>query len=306
MRPTEPPLLEMHGIVKTFPGVRALGGVDLDVRAGEVHCLLGQNGAGKSTLIKVLAGAHHPDEGTISWRGEQVSLSDPQAAMRLGIATIYQELDLVPGLSVADNIFLGREQSRFGIARPAAATKAAAALLTRLGHPEIRPTAEVGSLSAASQQMVSMARALSQDAKLIIMDEPSAVLDNEEVERLFEVIRDLTRHDVAVVYISHRLEEIRAIGDRITVLKDGRTVATGLPAAETPTRDVITMMTGRTIEYVFPPRRTVPEGEPLLEVERLGLAGTFEGVSFTVRPGEVVGFAGLVGSGRSEILETVY
>jgi ABC-type sugar transport system ATPase subunit len=148
------PLLEMHGIVKQFPGVRALDGVDLDVRAGEVHCLLGQNGAGKSTLIKVLAGAHQPDAGTISWRGEQVALSGPQAALSRGIATIYQELDLVPGLSVADNIFLGRERSRFGIARPAAANKAAAALLTRLGHPEIRPTAEVGSLSAASQQMV--------------------------------------------------------------------------------------------------------------------------------------------------------
>jgi ribose transport system ATP-binding protein len=303
--PVTAALLEMHGIVKQFPGVRALDGVDLDVRPGEVHCLLGQNGAGKSTLIKVLAGAHQPDAGTITWHGEEVTLSGPQAALSRGIATIYQELDLVPGLSVADNIFLGRERSRFGIARPAAANKAAAALLTRLGHPEIRPTAEVGSLPAASQQMVSMARALSQDAQLIIMDEPSAVLDNEEVERLFDVIRDLVRHDVAVVYISHRLEEIRQIGDRITVLKDGRTVATGLPARETSTRDVITLMTGRTIEYVFPERRGVPEGEPLLEVEDLGLAGTFSGVSFTVRPGEVVGLAGLVGSGRSEILETV-
>src|SRR5688500_7697764 len=270
--PVTAPLLELHGIVKQFPGVRALDGVDLDVRPGEVHCLLGQNGAGKSTLIKVLAGAHQPDAGTITWHGDEVVLNGPQAALTRGIATIYQELDLVPGLSVADNIFLGRERSRFGIARPAAANKAAAALLTRLGHPEIRPTAEVGSLPAASQQMVSMARALSQDAQLIIMDEPSAVLDNEEVERLFEVIRDLTRHDVAVVYISHRLEEIRQIGDRITVLKDGRTVATGLPARDTPTREVITLMTGRTIEYVFPPRQAAPPaGEPLLEVEGLAL-----------------------------------
>ena len=302
------PLLEMHGIVKTFPGVRALSGVDLDVRAGEVHCLLGQNGAGKSTLIKVLAGAHQPDEGTISWRGEQVSLADPQAAMSLGIATIYQELDLVSGLTVADNIFLGREFHRFGLTLLGQGNRAAAKLLARLGHPEIRPTAEVGSLSAASQQMVSIARALSQDAKLIIMDEPSAVLDNEEVERLFGVIRDLTAHDVAVVYISHRLEEIRQIGDRITVLKDGRTVATGLPARDTPTRDVITLMTGRTIEYVFPERHDGPRSTeaPLLEVEGLGLAGSFADVSFTVRPGEIVGLAGLVGSGRSEILETVF
>ena len=301
-------LLEMHGIVKTFPGVRALDGVDLDVRPGEVHCLLGQNGAGKSTLIKVLAGAHQPDAGTISWLGEPVTLGDPQAAMSRGIATIYQELDLVPGLSVADNVFLGREHSTFGFARMASANKAAAELLARLGHPEIRPTAEVGSLSAAAQQMVSMARALSQDARVIVMDEPSAVLDNEEVGRLFTVVRDLTEHGVAVVYISHRLEEIRQIGDRITVLKDGRTVATGLPARETPTREVISLMTGRTIEYVFPARRTAPErtGTPLLEVEDLAVRGSFSGVSFAVRAGEIVGLAGLVGSGRSEILETVF
>jgi ribose transport system ATP-binding protein len=298
----------MHDIVKTFPGVRALDGVDLDVRPGEVHCLLGQNGAGKSTLIKVLAGAHQPDGGRITWQGTPVALSNPQAAMSLGIATIYQELDLVAGLTVADNIFLGREFSRLGITRPAEANRAATALLTRLGHPEIRPADEVGSLSAAAQQMVSIARALSQDAKLIIMDEPSAVLDNEEVGRLFNVIRDLTAHDVAVVYISHRLEEIREIGDRITVLKDGRTVATGLPARETPTREVITLMTGRTIEYVFPERRTQPhlDEAPLLEVQDLGLRGSFSGVSFSVRPGEIVGLAGLVGSGRSEILETVF
>ncbi|MBY3553379.1 sugar ABC transporter ATP-binding protein [Modestobacter lapidis] len=298
----------MHGIVKQFPGVRALGGVDLDVRAGEVHCLLGQNGAGKSTLIKVLAGAHQPDEGRITWRGEQVSLGDPQTAIALGIATIYQELDLVTGLTVADNVFLGRERSRFGLSRPAENNRAAAALMARLGHPEIRPATEVGQLSAAAQQMVSIARALSQDARLIIMDEPSAVLDNEEVERLFDVIRDLTGHGVAVVYISHRLEEIRQIGDRITVLKDGRTVATGLPARETPTGEVITLMTGRTIEYVFPPRAERPraDAEPLLEVAGLSLAGHFSDVSFTVRPGEVLGLAGLVGSGRSEILETLY
>src|SRR4051794_15433905 len=302
------PLLEMHGIVKAFPGVRALDGVDLDVRAGEVHCLLGQNGAGKSTLIKVLAGAHQPDDGRIVWDGGPVRLANPQAAMSLGIATIYQELDLVPGLTVADNIFLGREHARFGLSRPASANRAATELLGRLGHADIRPGVEVGSLPAAAQQMVSIARALSQDARLIVMDEPSAVLDNEEVQRLFRVIRDLTAHGVAVVYISHRLEEIREIGDRITVLKDGRTVATGLPARDTPTREVITLMTGRDIEYVFPPRTTVPpaEAEALLDVTDLALDGHFSGVSFGVRPGEILGLAGLVGSGRSEILETVF
>jgi ribose transport system ATP-binding protein len=302
------PLLEMRGIVKAFPGVRALDGVDLEVRAGEVHCLLGQNGAGKSTLIKVLAGAHQPDAGEITWRGEPVRLGNPQAAMSLGVATIYQELDLVGGLTVADNIFLGREHARLGISRPARANRLAGELLTRLGHPEIRPTAEVVSLSAAAQQMVSIARALSQDAKLIIMDEPSAVLDNEEVERLFGVIRDLTAHDVAVVYISHRLEEIRQIGDRITVLKDGRTVATGLPARDTATREVITLMTGRTIEYVFPPRSAGPHAEekPLLEVGGLTLRGVFSDISFTVRPGEIVGLAGLVGAGRTELAHVLF
>src|SRR3954454_17020644 len=162
------PLLQMHGIVKAFPGVRALDGVDLDVLPGEVQCLLGQNGAGKSTLIKVLAGAHQPDEGQIAWPAEPVRLGNPQAAIALGIATIYQELDLVPGLTVADNVFLGREHARFGLSRPTSANRAATELLGRLGHADIRPSAEVGSLSAAAQQMVSIARALSQDARLIV------------------------------------------------------------------------------------------------------------------------------------------
>jgi ribose transport system ATP-binding protein len=299
-------LLGMADIVKRFPGVLALGGVDLDVRPGEVHCLLGQNGAGKSTLIKVLAGVHQPDEGVITWEGEEVRLTHPQAAMDLGIATIYQELDLVEGLTVAENIYLGHEKSRFGFSQRRSAARSAAGLLKRLGHPEISPSTEVGSLSAAGQQIVSMARALSHDARLIIMDEPSAVLDAGEVERLFHVIRDLTAEGVAVVYISHRLEEIRTIGDRVTVLKDGRTVATGLPAKETPTTEVIRLMTGRSIEYVFPPRRKIADAEPLLRVEGLSRRGEFTDVSFSVRPGEVLGLAGLVGAGRSEILETVF
>jgi ribose transport system ATP-binding protein len=299
-------LLGMADIVKRFPGVVALGGVDLDVRPGEVHCLLGQNGAGKSTLIKVLAGVHQPDEGTITWNGEEVHLGHPQAAMDLGIATIYQELDLVEGLTVAENIYLGHEKARFGFSQRRAASKSAAGLLKRLGHPEISPGREVGTLSAAGQQIVSMARALSHDVRLIVMDEPSAVLDAGEVERLFHVIRDLTDEGVAVVYISHRLEEIRTIGDRVTVLKDGRTVATGLPAKETPTSEVIRLMTGRSIEYVFPPRTKVAEAEPLLRVEGLTRRGEFRDVSFSVRPGEVLGLAGLVGAGRSEIIETVF
>ncbi|WSB94294.1 sugar ABC transporter ATP-binding protein [Streptomyces cellulosae] len=306
----EPPLLSMSGITKSFPGVRALDGVDLDVQAGEVHCLLGQNGAGKSTLIKVLAGAHQPDTGTIRWRGDDVTLRSPIAAMRLGIATIYQELDLVEHLSVAENVHLGHEPTAAGfVVRGRAARASTAALLKRLGHPEIDPGRLVGDLSAAHQQIVSMARALSHDVRLIVMDEPSAALDPDEVDNLFRIVGDLTAAGVAVVYISHRLEEIRRIGDRVTVLKDGRAVARGLPAKSTPTSEVVSLMTGRNVEYVFPPRPDTPQvkaAEPVLTVENLSRRGEFAPLDLQVRPGEIVGLAGLVGSGRSEILETVY
>ena len=304
----EPTLLSMSGITKSFPGVRALDGVDLDVQAGEVHCLLGQNGAGKSTLIKVLAGAHQPDTGTIRWRGEEVTLRSPIAAMRLGIATIYQELDLVEHLSVAENVHLSHEPTAAGfVVRGKAARASTAALLKRLGHPEIDPARLVGELSAAQQQIVSMARALSHDVRLIVMDEPSAALDPDEVDNLFRIVGDLTAEGVAVVYISHRLEEIRRIGDRVTVLKDGRAVAGGLPAKSTPTREVVALMTGRNVEYVFPDRPTsAADGAPVLEVQALARDGEFAPFDLEVRPGEIVGLAGLVGSGRSEILETIY
>lgn len=300
-------LLQMREIVKTFPGVRALDGVDLEVRAGEVHCLLGQNGAGKSTLIKVLSGAHPPDSGSIIWQGEPVRIATPMAAMRLGVATVYQELDLVDGLSVAENIFLGHELAAAGFSRRGQTREEAVALLERLGHPEISPSTEVGRLSAAGKQIVSMARALSHEVRLMIMDEPSAVLDQEEVGRLFRVIKSLTDSGVAVVYISHRLEEIRQVGDRVTVLKDGRTVATDLPAAQTPTSELIRRMTGREVEYVFPDRPGVDESAPVvLDVRGLAQRDVFAPVDFQVREGEIVGLAGLVGSRRSEILETVF
>ncbi|MEU7531897.1 sugar ABC transporter ATP-binding protein [Saccharothrix sp. NPDC042600] len=338
---TTAPLLSVRGLVKRFPGVTALAGVDFDVRAGEVHCLLGQNGAGKSTLIKVLAGAHRPDEGEIRVLGEVVSFPDPTAAMRAGVATIYQELDLVPGLSVADNVFLGHELSAAGFTRRAETRRRTRALLERLGHRDIPPDRDVGSLPAARQQVVSMARALSRDARLLVLDEPSAVLDQDEVRTLFGVVRELTAHGVAVVYISHRLAEIREIGDRVTVLKDGRTVATGLDARAVGTPELIRLMTGREARNAYPPRRPVAADAPEALVVR-GLvvgglvvggsaAGTSRadvaagssraesaagssradsagraGVDFVVRAGEVVGLAGLVGAGRSEILEAVY
>ncbi|GAA0412979.1 sugar ABC transporter ATP-binding protein [Microbispora corallina] len=302
----EQPLLRVQGIVKQFPGVRALDGVDLEVRAGEVHCLLGQNGAGKSTLIKILSGAVQPDAGAVLVDGRAVRLSSPTAAMAAGIATIYQELDLVDGLSVADNIFLGHERAAGGFVRRREAHRAAAALLGRLGHAEIRPGLEVGRLAPAGKQIVSMARALSREARLIIMDEPSAALAHDEVANLFRVIRELTAQGVAVIYISHRLEEIRQIGDRVTVLKDGRTVAVGMPARETATSSIVALMTGRNVEYVFPPRGSAELGAEVLRVEGLSVPGRVADVSFGVRAGEIVGLAGLVGSGRSEIVEAVY
>ena len=304
----DPPaaLLRVTHLVKHFPGAKALDGVDFDVRAGEVHCLLGQNGAGKSTLIKVLAGAHQPDAGHIHWQDEAVTIASPTKALDLGIATMYQELDVVDGLTVAENIYLGHELSHGGILRHAETRARTRDLLRRLGHPEIRPSQDVGSLSAAGKQIVSMARALSHDAKVIVMDEPSAVLDPEEVDNLFQVVESLTAEGLAVIYISHRLEEIRRIGDRITVLKDGRTVATGLAVADTPTGDLIELMTGRRVESDFGGAGVDEFGDVVLEVEGLALAGVFENVSFEVRSGQILGLAGLVGAGRSEILETLY
>ncbi|OEV10420.1 sugar ABC transporter ATP-binding protein [Streptomyces nanshensis] len=311
-----PELLTMTGITKTFPGVRALDGVDLDVRAGEVHCLLGQNGAGKSTLIKVLAGAHQPDEGEIRWQGEPVRLATPIAAMRLGIATIYQELDLVEHLSVTENIFLGNEVASRGVIRARDARTRAAALLARLGHPEIDPDVTVGALPAAGQQIVSVARALSHDVRLIVMDEPSAALDPDEVDNLFRIVAGLTADGVAVVYISHRLEEIRRIGDRVSVLKDGRAAARGMPARTTETREFVALMTGREVQYAFPERprhveqpvdrvlRAAPR-PPVLCTEQLAREGEFAPLDLELRAGEITGLAGLVGSGRSEILETL-
>jgi ribose transport system ATP-binding protein len=294
-------------VTKSFAGVRALRGVDLEILPGEVHCVLGQNGAGKSTLIKTLAGVHRPDDGEIRWNGEVVEIATPEAAIELGIATMYQELDVVDGLTISENIFLGHEIARGGFTKRSEAAKQTRALLQRLGHSNLSPHTEVGSLSAANKQIVSMARALSHDIKLIIMDEPSAVLDTEEVKNLFHVVHELTSQGIAVVYITHRLEEIRQIGDRITVLKDGRTTAVGLSAADTPTPELIRLMTGREVANVFPTRSPIaPDAPVVLDVDGLAYGGVFQDVSFSVRAGEIVGLAGLVGSGRSEILETVY
>jgi ribose transport system ATP-binding protein len=228
--------------------------------------------------------------------------------MRAGIATIHQELDLVEGLSVADNVYLGSEPRRLGFVQRTVMRRHAQQVLARLGHGEIPVAREVGRLPSAAKQIISVARALSKEAKLIIMDEPSAVLAHDEVANLFRVVRELTAEGIAIIYITHRLDEIREIGDLVTVLKDGRTSAVNLDAKSTPTRDLVAKMTGRTIEYVFPPRPPYSPrpGTALLDVAGLGLAGKFADVSFSVHSGEIVGIAGLVGSGRSELLETIY
>ncbi len=295
--------LQVRGLVKEYPGVKALKGVDLEVEAGEVHCLLGPNGAGKSTLIKCVSGAVAPSEGEILVQGEPLPTGEPSESMARGVGTIYQELELVEDLTVAESVFLGHEIRRGGLLDRAAMRRETAALLERLDHANISPNARVRSLSPAGQQIVSIARALSRQIKLLIMDEPSAILDDHEIETLFGVVRRLTAEDVGVIYISHRLDEVKRIGDRVTVLSDGRTVAVGLPA-DTPQDRLVEHMVGRKVEQLFPDRHK-SNGQVLLEVR--GIAGApVKPASFTVHAGEIVGIGGLVGAGRTELLRLVY
>jgi ribose transport system ATP-binding protein len=301
----EPPLLAVRNLEKQYPGVRALDGVDFDVRAGEVHCLLGQNGAGKSTLIKCVSGLVAPSEGEVSFDGEPLPVGDPAASLARGIATIYQELDLVIDLTVAESVFLGHAPKRGPFLDHGAMNAKTRDLLALLGRENIKPTAFVRDLRPAAQQVVSIIRALSHEARLVIMDEPSAVLDEHEVEGLFDIVRRLRDHGVGLVYITHRLAEVKRIGDRVTVLRDGRTVATGLPARETSEGELVRLMVGRTLSQVFPDRATKIE-EPILSVRNLSRAPDVLDVSFDARAGEVLGIAGLVGSGRTELLRSIY
>jgi ribose transport system ATP-binding protein len=298
------PVLEVRGLVKEYPGVKALKGVDFVVQRGEVHCLLGPNGAGKSTLIKCVSGAVAPTGGEILLDGEPLPVGDPAASLRRGVATIYQELDLVEDLTVAQSVFLAHEPRRGPFLDLERMRRDTAGLLARLGHEGIDPRTKVRELRPAAQQVVSIARALSHDVRLLIMDEPSAILDDGEIETLFGVVRRLTADGVAVVYISHRLDEIRRIGDRVTVLSDGRTAATDLPST-TPTDELVELMVGRAVEQLYPERpRTA--GEVVLDVRGARRLPAVRGVSLQVRAGEVVGLGGLVGSGRTELLRLVY
>ncbi|MFR0352722.1 sugar ABC transporter ATP-binding protein [Streptomyces sediminimaris] len=295
-------LLRIEGIRKSFPGVVALDGVDFDLRRGEVHVLLGENGAGKSTLIKMLSGAYHPDEGRVLVDGEEVNIRGAQDAERLGIATIYQEFNLVPDLTVAENIFLGRQPRRFGMIDRKTMEADAEVLLKRVGV-NVSPRARVRELGIARLQMVEIAKALSLDARVLIMDEPTAVLTSEEVDRLFAIVRTLCEDGVGVVFITHHLDEIAALGDRVTVLRDGRSV--GQVPAATPEDELVRLMVGRSIEQQYP-REQPEKGAALLTVEGLTRDGVFHDVSFEVHAGEVVGIAGLVGAGRTEVVRAVF
>jgi ribose transport system ATP-binding protein len=298
----EDELLRIEGIRKSFPGVVALDGVDFDLRRGEVHVLLGENGAGKSTLIKMLSGAYHPDEGRVLVDGEEVHIRGAQDAERLGIATIYQEFNLVPDLTVAENIFLGRQPRRLGMIDRKRMEADAEVLLKRVGV-HVSPRARVRELGIARLQMVEIAKALSLNARVLIMDEPTAVLTSEEVYKLFAIVRRLREDGVGIVFITHHLEEIAALGDRVTVIRDGKSV--GQVPAGTPEDELVRLMVGRSIEQQYP-RERGETGAALLKVEGLTRDGVFHDIGFEVHAGEVVGIAGLVGAGRTEVVRAVF
>lgn len=305
-------LLEVGGLGKSFPGVRALSGVSLKVRAGEVHALLGENGAGKSTLLKILSAAQAPDEGTIRFGGVVLKGGDtPLDRQRRGIATIYQEFNLLPELTVAENIYLGREPSRYGLIDWARMLADAGAVLAGLGLA-LDPRALVRSLSVAEQQMVEIARATTFDARLIIMDEPTAALSNREVEVLHGLVRDLRASGVAIIYVTHRLTEVMEVCDRFTVLRDGRFVAEGVVAEHT-IGDLVKLMVGRDVEMVRRPNSTAT-GQVVLQIAGIGRARApdkpqsveLSDISFNVHAGEIFGMAGLVGAGRSELARILF
>jgi ribose transport system ATP-binding protein len=298
-----PAVLEMRGIRKVFPGVVALDGVDFELRPGEVHVLLGENGAGKSTLMKVLSGAYRKDAGEIVVDGSAAAIGSPRDAQALGIATIYQELSLVPQLTVAENILLGHEPARAGVIRRAALYEAARRSLDEVGLG-VDPGVRLDRLGIAEQQMVEVAKALFRRARVLVMDEPTSALTAREIERLFDVIRRVTAAGVAVVYISHRMRELAAIGTRVTVLRDGRAVGT-FPMAGVSFDALIRLMANRDVRDHFPRRRS-PPGDELLRLEHVSGAAGVDDVSLSVRRGEIVGLAGLLGAGRTGLARIIF
>jgi ribose transport system ATP-binding protein len=297
------PLWELHSVVKTFPGVRALDDVSLALRVGEIHALLGENGSGKSTLAKILSGVHQPDAGEVVHAGEPVSLRGPHDAQSRGVATFHQEFSLVGELSVAENIYLGRLPRRRGVVDWEAARKGAVEALARLGVT-IAPQRNVASLSVAEQQFVEIAKAISREMTLLILDEPTAALGPAEIERLHDVIRLLVRQGAAILYISHRLDEVFAIAEVVTVLKDGKLVDTKA-RRETSVADAVRMMIGSDLEEHFERSENVRE-RLRLEVRDLRTENRVDGVSFTVSEGEVFGLGGIAGAGRTEIARALF
>ena len=297
------PVVRLQGVSKRFPGVLAVDDVSLDIYPAEVHVVAGENGAGKSTLMKLLSQVERPTKGTISINGQPVHFSGPHYAQSLGIAMVYQEFALAPHLSVAQNLFLGREPLRMGFIDRRTELRQARDLLRRVGL-HIDPRRPVSGLSVAEQQLVEIAKALALDAKLVIMDEPTATLTGQEIEELFDVIHSLTAKGIAILYISHRLDEIFRIADRVTVMRDGRVVAT-LPRDEIDEKKLIRLMVGRDIANLYPkPETTI--GDVVLRVEGISRAPVLHDCSFEVRTGEILGFAGLVGAGRTELARAVF
>jgi ribose transport system ATP-binding protein/rhamnose transport system ATP-binding protein len=294
-------MLRLKNISKSFPGVRALSGVSFEVRPGEIHGLLGENGAGKSTLIKIVAGAYAPDHGEINFDGAPVAWSSPRDAKRHGVQVVYQEFALFPQLSIAENIFMGHERrNRFGLVDHPRTQREASALLERLGI-SLDPRASVASLSVADQQMVEIARAMVHRVKLLVLDEPTAVIAGREVTLLFDRLRRLRDSGVSVIFISHRLEEVFALCDRVTVLKDGELVGTR-DVADVSRESLVAMMVGRELGDLFPPKRAAaPAPRPVLRTEALSIGRRVRDVSIELRSGEIVALAGMVGAGRSEL-----
>lgn len=305
-------LLRMVGVSKSFPGVQALDNVDLEVRAGEILGLVGENGAGKSTLMKILSGVYEMDSGKLFLEGEEVTITDPHQAQGLGITIIYQEFNLMPNLTVAENVFIGREPNTGGFVRWAELQRQTKELTDKLGI-DLPPTAVVRSLSVAQQQMVEIAKALSIKARIIIMDEPTSALTEREVAHLFSIMRTLKAQGLGIIFISHRIEEVFEIADRITVLRDGRYVGT-VNTKEAKIEQVIGMMVGRELSDLFQKSASSRDGKTVLQVEGISRTGTvrdphatvLDNISFELHEGEILGLAGLVGAGRTELARAIF
>ncbi len=298
------PIVELSGITKQFGAVQALRGVDLSLYAGEIHALVGENGAGKSTLVKILAGIHRPDTGAIKIDGKEIELHNPMQARNAGIAVIHQEPTLFPDLNVAENVFMGRHpRDRFGRVDWKSMYSEVARLLASL-DVKLNVYTPVQGLAVADQQLVEIAKALSLQSRVLIMDEPTAALSAHEVQQLFTIAKQLRERGVAILFVSHRLEEIFELAERVTVFRDGMRVATA-PIAELTTEEIIRQMVGRSLETLYPKSEVEP-GEVALDVSHLTRSGTFEDISFQVRRGEILGFAGLVGAGRTEVARVIF